>query len=396
MVGTSRGTALVAACLWVLPGVAGASPPEAPPSPEIEGPRLPDVDGPEAPPTVVLPTVVLMVPWLADDDRDERTEATIRAHLQDVGLRLITRRYDPAELDLRELFARSAEPVEAVDARGILWIDLQASDYSLYVIARDGSQIHGRRIDAADLGDAVALEVLANVAGMAAVALAEGRAIRLAPDPETAEPETEPEPEPEPDPGPLELHVEGTVVPVPGPRLRARVGYRGQTYATGAMWVSAAELALAWRPAPGAHLELSYDAHPRVVVDDPTFGLRLELLRVPFGLAGGYRFDVSDAWGVEVAARLGVEPTRRSTLATDPDLAATDPSWAIAATAGADLRVLRSVAPGVRLWLGLGLHAALVRSEYGLRDMEFPLVTQVPLRVSASGGVEFEFLSGRP
>ncbi|PRQ06147.1 hypothetical protein [Enhygromyxa salina] len=347
-------------------------------------------------------SVVLMLPEL-EDDRDERAEVTIAAHLQDAEIDLLIRRYDPASFELGQLFTRSDALLDGTDARGILWVGL-GQDLTLYVLVRGESQLHGRRIDgSADgsdpddgLGDPVALESLANITATAAIAVAEGQPIVLhAPEPG---PSVDPE---RPDAGSsstpsaipeARIEVTGVVIPKLVPRAPLRVGYRGQTYASGLPWLSAAELAVGWRPVARAHLELAYEASTPVTAEAASIGLQLQLFRVPVALAGGYRFELRRGWALELAGRLSVEPTRRRTIATGELLVATDPRWRAMAGAGLDLRSSVALRDDVRVWMGLGLIGMFVRSDYVVADIEQPLLHPSAVRVTAGLGVEFDLI----
>jgi hypothetical protein len=348
----------------------------------------PAADGP--------PVVVLMLPSL-DDDRDERAEATIRAHLQELELEIVVERYAGEGPDLRQLFTRSETILERNEGRGIIWVDLGGAGQSvtLHVLERGGAQIYGRRIETADIGEAVAIESLANVSAMAAAALAEGRAIRLEPEPEQEPPESEQEQEQEQEreqePAPP-IEVEGQVIPQPWPRARLRIGYRGQSLAAELPWLSAAELAFGWRPEAAAHLELGYEAAPPVHVDNPALGVRLGLFRVPLFLAGGYRFDLRRGWGLELAARVGVESMRRQTEAYGDALLPADASWRVSLTGGADLRASVELREDIRLWFGLGLVGVFIRSDYVIEGTDTVLLAPSPLRASASAGFDFDLL----
>ena len=343
--------------------------------------------------------VLLMLPDLPDD-RDERAEAMIQAHTQDTPVELLVRRYDPASFEHGQLFVRSDELLGRTDAQGILWVDL-GDDLTLYVLVRGDPQLHGRRIDARDLDEAVALESLANVSASAAVAITYGEPVGLAPervvapeDETSAEPtddEEEREPEPEP---PLVGHVsvEGSVIPVSIPHLRARVGYRGQTYAAGLPWLSAVELSLAWLPVPRAHLGLHYEATTSASASAASIGLELQLLRVPLAVTGGYRFDLPRGWGLELGGRLLVEPTRRRTVVTGDLVTERPMSWRVMAGAGLDLRMTAAVREDLRIWLGLGMTGMFLRSDYVFADIDLPLLSPSAVRVTAGLGVEFDLV----
>ncbi|NVB40646.1 hypothetical protein G6O69_22600 [Pseudenhygromyxa sp. WMMC2535] len=359
------------------------------------GPALAQAPAPAENGEASAAAVILMLPE-RDDDRDERAEATIAAHLQDAAFEVEIRRYDPEGFELRALFDESDELLGASAARGVLWVDLEDEDaLALYVIVRGDPQLHGRRIDAADVGEAVAIESLANVSATAALALAQGRAVvlepALAPEPE---PPSEPELPPESPPRPAHTHllVDGVVVPRGHARVRARVGYLGQSYAPGLPWISSAVLAFGWRPVSAAHLELVYEAGPSISVTAPSVGLELQLFRLPFALAGGYRFDLPRGWGIELAGRVGVEPTRRRTVVIGEAIEGAAPSWRVQASAGVDARATLAVRDDLRLFMGLGLVAVFLRSAYVLEDVEEPLLSPSAVRGSASIGVDFDLV----
>jgi hypothetical protein len=186
--------------------------------------------------------------------------------------------------------------------------------------------------------------------------------------------------------------IEAKLVPKLEPRARLRVGYRGQSFAPGLPWLSAVELALGWRPVPRAHLELGYEASTPIVVEAYSLGLQLQLFRAPISLLGGYRFDLRRGWGVELAGRFSVEPTRRQTVASGEGLTGADPSWRVLVTGGLDLRGTKAISDDLGLWLGLGLIGVFVRSEYVLADMDQPLLSPAPLRFAASFGVAFDLI----
>lgn len=359
--------------------------------------------------------VVLMLPDL-DDDRDERAEATIAAHLQDAGIELLVRRYEPTSFELGELGAHSDGQLDGTDGAGILWVDL-GRDFAVYVLVRGDSQIHGRRIDRRDLGDAVAFESLANVSATAAIAVAEGRPIVLqesaplepAPrEPEASEPTSEaPAPEgPAPEePAPTErvrlepqIEVEGVVIPKLEVRARLRVGYRGQSFASGLPWLSAAEIALGWRPVPQAHLELAYEASTPISVAAPNAGLELQLFRAPVSIIGGHRFELDRGYGLEIAGRLGLEPTRRQTIVVGellepgPGLEAAPPRWRVMAAAGVDVRGTVAVRDDVRLWISLGVLGVFVRNDFIVADVHPPLLSPSAIRVTTGIGVDVDFI----
>ncbi|MCA9700605.1 MAG: hypothetical protein KC431_23970 [Myxococcales bacterium] len=352
--------------------------------------------GPAPEPEGAASPVVLMLPARADD-RDERAEATILAQLEGSEIDLEIRRYDPKAFELGQVFARSDLLFEGSETRGVLWIDL-GEDPALYVIVRGDPQLHGRRIDADEVGEAVAIESLASISATAALALAEGRAIELAPaeapdleaEPEADPPETKVETE-SPAPAPS-ITVDGVVVPQLVAHGRVRLGYRGQSYAAGLPWLSAAEIALGWRPTPQSHLEIAYEAAAPVSVTAPSIGLELQLFRVPLALAGGHRFVLRRGWGLELAGRLGIEPTQRRTVVIGEALSAEPPRWRVMAGAGVDLRATADLRDDLRLWLGLGLVGMFVRSNYVLVDMNQVLLGPSPVRISVGAGVEFDLI----
>jgi len=351
------------------------------------------------------PSIVLMVPE-QPGDRDERVLATLAANLQDLDFALVAERYD-ASLDLRSLVEVSQAALERSEALGILWIDLPESpggDLAIYVVARDSSQIHGRVIAAAPSdsaepwSEAVAIETLANVAAMAATALSEGRSIELdAPTPEASPdaseipPDTTIDLEPEPE---LTLTLEGEVVPVVRPWLRARAGYRGQSYAPTLAWMSGVTLAIGVRPAPRAHVELLADimVPSRVSTD----ALELRVQPFPFGVAGGYAWPLPRDWDVELAGRVALEPTRRSATATSTQLALTASPERVVWSASAELDLAFGVrlAPSARLAFGLGLAALLVRRDTVISsgDAQQVVISPSPLRALVWAGFDFDLL----
>lgn len=356
--------------------------------------------GPPATPSEPsAPTVVLMIPN-HPGDHDEHILATVSAHLRELDVTLVVERHD-ATLDLRALISASREPIERSDARGILWIDVpdqQGGDLALYVVEREGRQIYGRSI-AGNVGDAVAIETLANVAAMAAVALGEGRAIQLDVPPTPAEelqPVEEPIVEPEPIVGTITR--EGHVEPVRRPWLRLRAGYRGNSFAATIPWQSSVTLAIGVRPAPGAHVELIADvAIPStLVVPD----LRVVLDRYPFAIAGGYRWSLPRGWDLELSGRATLEPTRRRTIVTttDDQVSASPASLHWSASAEVGLAAGVRLAETVRLSFGIGIAAVLARREHviGLTDStmgaEQVVISPHPARVLVWAGFDFDLV----
>lgn len=343
------------------------------------------------------PTVVLMVPE-QPGDYDERILATVAANLHELDVTLITQRCDPS-LDLRGLVSASREPIERSNARGVLWIDVPvraSGDLALYVVERDSPQIYGRTI-AGDVGEAVAIETLANVAAMAVTALLEGRAIRLdasdEPGPEF-EPAPAPEPAPEPEPAPIiaDITREGAVEPVTRPWLRLRVGYRGNSYAAALPWQSSVMFAIGVRPVADAHVELVGDvAIPGKVV---TPELELDVRRHAIGLAGGYAWPLPRGWDLELSGRIALEPTRREVIPRVAELVAqpADLQW----FASAELGLAASVrlADTARLSLGAGAAAMLVRRDFvvSLPEGEQTVLSPQPLRAIAWIGFDFDLV----
>ncbi len=381
-----RPSALLALALLSVPGWAWAGPPTTSSS---------------AQPSVDPPAIVLMVPELASD-LDERALATIGAHLRDLDLRLVTERYDPDELDFRELVTRSRDPLERSDARGILWIDLPrdaSSPPALYVLERDREQLYGRQIPS-DLGEAVALETLANVAAMAAVALIEGRAIALdvpLPSEPLPSPEPVPVPEPEPPPRPT-ITREGRVVPVLRPWLRLRAGYRGNSFATNAPWQSSVTLAAGVRPHPRAHVELIYDVAPQTTLRHPD--LVFVLQRFPFALAGGWSLPLRRGWDIELSGRLSVEPTRRISIEssdeTRVELSGARVRWF--STAELSVAAGARLTESVRLSAGVGVAAMLTRADYAVELVTDQgtstrrILAPHPVRALAWAGFDFDLV----
>lgn len=344
------------------------------------------------PPPSDAPRVIVMVPD-RPGERDDRVLATLVAHLRDLDLALIRERYD--ELDLRGLVDASAEPLARTDARGILWIDVPAqpgSALGIYVVARDSAQIHGRVL-AADSGDAVAIETLANVAAMAATALGEGRSIALEVPPAPAEPEPAPEPTPAPEPEPLEwrLELEGEVVPVERPHLRARASYRGLGYAPTLPWMSGVSLAIGVRPAERAFVELIVDVMVPARVS--TEGLELQIQPFPVGLAGGHAWLLPRDWDVELAGRVALEPTRRRTSGSEAFVVApTRVSWSASVELALGFGVRLS--PSARLSFGLGLAVPLTRRDAVvlLPEGRTTLISPFAVRPTLSAGFDFDLI----
>lgn len=336
------------------------------------------------------PTVVLMVPE-RPGDHDERILATVAAHLHELDVTLVTERCDP-NLDLRGLIAASRSPIERSSARGVLWIDvpeLPSGDLGLYVVERDGSQIYGRTI-AGDLGEAVAIETLANVAAMAATALSEGRAIRL--DAPTTEPEPEPIDAPEPEPIVGVITREGAVEPVTRPWLRLRAGYRGNSYAAALPWQSSVTFAIGVRPTADAHVELVGDvAIPGEVA---TAELELRLWRYAIGLAGGHAWPLRRGWDLELSGRVALEPTRRETIPRTPELTARPAELQWFASAELGLAAGVSLADTVRLSLAAGLAAVLVRRDtvVTVPQGEQTVLSPQPIRAIAWIGFDFDLV----
>jgi len=339
------------------------------------------------------PTVVLMVPE-QPGDHDERILATVAAHLHELDVTLVVERCDP-NLDLRGLVPASRSPIERSSARGVLWIDVPerpSGDLALYVVERDSSQIYGRTI-AGDLGEAVAIETLANVAAMAATALSEGRAIHLD---VSSEPAPAPEPEPQPimAPEPIVgvITREGSVEPVTRPWLRLRAGYRGNSYATALPWQSSVTFAIGVRPVARAHVELVGDvAIPGEVA---TAELELDVRRYAIGLAGGHAWPLSRGWDLELSGRVALEPTRRETIPRTPALTAgpADLQW----FASAELVLAAGVrlADTTRLSLGVGAAAVLVRRDVvvSLPQGEQTVLSPQPIRAIAWIGLDFDLV----
>jgi hypothetical protein len=356
---------------------------------------------PAAPSEATAPTIVLMVPN-HPGDHDEHILATVSAHLRELDITLVVERHD-AGLDLRALISASREPIERSDARGILWIDVpdqKGGDLALYVVEREGRQIYGRSV-AGNVGDAVAIETLANVAAMAAVALGEGRAIQLdVPPPavESLEPVEAPIVEPEPEPVTGTITREGHVELVRRPWLRLRAGYRGNSFAAAIPWQSSVTFAIGVRPAPRAHVELIADvAIPSsVVVPD----LRLVLDRYPFAIAGGYQWPLSRGWDLELSGRATLEPTRRRTIETISTTRVSASPASLHWSASAELALAAGVrlAETVRLSFGVGLAAVLVRRDHVITPADPTIGTEQvvisphPIRVLVWTGFDFDLV----
>ncbi|MFV8753999.1 hypothetical protein ACNOYE_25930 [Nannocystaceae bacterium ST9] len=357
---------------------------------------------PASPSEPAPPTIVLMVPEQAGE-LDEHILATVSAHLRELDVELVVERH-AASLDLRTLIAASREPTERADARGILWIDVPSKpggDLGLYVVEREGQQIYGRTI-AGTVGDAVAIETLANVAAMAATALSEGRAIQLdVPTPRESEPIGEPEPEPivEPEPPPTgTITREGHVELVRRPWLRLRAGYRGNNFADTIPWQSSVTFAIGVRPAPRAHVELVADvAIPSTLA---LADLRIVLQRYPFALAGGYQWPLRRGWDVELSGRLGLEPTLRKSVSTSTDGSPTARPSSLRWFASAELGVAAGVrlTDTVRLSFGVGLAAVLARRDYviglsqGSSTSERVVISPHPVRGLVWAGFDFDLV----
>jgi hypothetical protein len=353
---------------------------------------------PAAPSESTTPTVVLTVPE-QKGDHDEQVLATVSAHLRELDITLVIERHDSG-LDLRGLISASREPIERHDARGILWIDIpdaQGGDLAIYVVERAGQQIFGRSI-AGQAGDAVAIETLANVAAMAAVALGEGRAIQLdVPPPPVEEPEPVEEPvvEPEPEPVVGTITREGHVEPVLRPRLRLRTGYRGNSYAASVPWQSSVTFAIGVRPTERSHVELVGDVAIPSSVALPD--LRVVLNRYPFGVAGGHRWSLPRGWDVELSGRVTLEPTRRRTIATSSDAGVTTSPRSLHWSATAELAVGFGVrlAETVRLSFGVGLAAVLVRRDHVITSTtgaEQVVISPHPARALIWAGFDFDLV----
>lgn len=355
---------------------------------------------PPASPSEQAATVVLMVPN-HPGEHDEHILATVAAHLHEFEITVVVERHDP-NLDVRTLIPASREPIERSDARGILWIDVPAQaggDLGLYVVERDGQQIYGWTV-AGTAGDAVAIETLANVAAMAAVALSEGRAIQLDVTPTRPEPEPQLEPTPivEPEPVTGIITREGQVEIVTRPWLRLRAGYRGNNFAQTVPWQSSVTLAIGVRPAPRAHVELITDIAIPSAVTLPE--LRIVLQRYPFAVAGGYQWPLPRGWDLEPAGRVTLEPTVRHAVAIGTDATVTPLPSSLHWFASAELSVTAGVrlAETVRLSMGLGLAVVLARREYvvGLADAmsstQQVVISPHPIRGLIWTGFDFDLI----
>jgi hypothetical protein len=292
------------------------------------------------------------------------------------------------------------------DARGILWIDVPAQaggDLGLYVIEREGHQLYGWTL-AGKADDALAIETLANVAAMAAVALSEGRAIQLDLGPPRSEPDSqvepdlEPEPSVEPEPPTGTITREGRVEIVTRPWLRLRAGYRGNNFATTVPWQSSVTLAVGVRPTPRSHVELITDVAIPSAVTLPE--LRIVLQRYPFALAGGYQWPLPRGWDIESSGRITLEPTVRHAAASGTESSVTIlPSslrWFASAEVGLSAGV--RLAETVRLSVGLGLAVVLVRRDYviglsnSMSSMPQVVISPHPIRALVTAGFDFDLV----
>lgn len=347
-----------------------------------------------------VPTIVLMVPN-HPGEHDEQILATVAAHLHEFDITVVVERHDP-NLDVRTLILASREPIERSDARGILWIDVPAQaggDLGLYVVEREGQQIYGWTI-AGTAGDAVAIETLANVAAMAAVALSEGRAIQLDVAPARPKPEPEPELTPNVEPEPVTglITREGQVELVTRPWLRLRAGYRGNNFAETVPWQSSVTLAIGVRPAPRAHVELITDVAIPSAVTLPE--LRIVLQRYPFAIAGGYQWPLPRGWDVEPSGRLTLEPTIRHAVASGTGSSVTPLQSSLHWFASAELSLTAGVrlTETVRLSMGLGVAVVLARRNYviGLSDAmsstQQVVISPHPIRGLIWTGFDFDLV----
>lgn len=353
-----------------------------------------------ASPSESVPTIVLMVPN-HPGEHDEHILATVAAHLHEFDVTVVVERHDPS-VDVRTLIVASREPIDRNDARGILWIDVPAQtggDLGLYVVERESQQIYGWTV-AGKVGDAVAIETLANVAAMAAVALSEGRAIQLDVSPPSPESEAIVEPTPlvEPEPVTGTITLEGHIEIVTRPWLRLRAGYRGNNFATTVPWQSSVTLAIGVRPAPRAHVELIADVAIPSAVTLPE--LRIVLQRYPFAVAGGYQWPLPRGWDIEPSGRVTLEPTVRHAVASGTDSSVTTLPSTLHWFASAELSLTAGVrlAETVRLSVGLGLAVVLARRNYsiGLSDAlsstEQVVISPHPVRALIHTGFDFDLV----
>ncbi len=362
--------------------------------------------GPPASPSAPDPTIVLMVPN-HPGEHDELILATVSAHLHEFEVTVVVERHEPS-LDLRTLIPASHAAIDRSDARGILWIDVPArpgGDLGLYVVERDGQQIYGWTVGGGT-PDALAIETLANVAAMAAVALSEGRAIQLDPGPPRAVPGVDGEPESTLEPEPAveaELPTgmitrEGEVEIVTRPWLRLRAGYRGNNFATTVPWQSSVTFAVGVHPTARSHVELIADVAIPSAVTLPE--LRIVLQRYPFAIAGGYQWPLRRGWDIEPSGRVTLEPTVRHAAASGSGTSVTtSPSslrWFVSAEI--DLAAGVRLAETVRLSVGLGLAVVLARQDYviGLSDAmsstQQVVISPHPVRMLLFTGFDFDLV----
>lgn len=382
------------------------------PAPLAEAPASTE---PEA---AAAPAVVVMVAE-GGAQAEARAFAMIEAHVLGLELELLRQTHPAWEQapEAEAIAAASLAVFEDPEVRGVLWLDMQPDALTLYALARDGERVYGRSIPVdADAGLAVALETLANVGAVAAVALAQERVEALA----TAEgagsgqvgeapegffvvdlqPPEPPEPEPcacpvLPEP-PAELTlVEARLVPVDEPRAHLRLGYRGEGFASNLPWSSLAEVAAGWRPSPRTHLDLGLAVAPSVRLWSRHGDVSVELTRIQGFVAGGARFPLGRGWSLELAGRFGVEGLRRMTLVVPPGLEPAGPGWRPMVVLGADLRAGVELNPRARLVVGPTLTAVLLRSELVVDADGGVLMTPSAVRVGATAGFDFEMPQGR-
>jgi hypothetical protein len=328
-----------------------------------------------------------MIPDLPDETLDEELVGAIEAHAKDAKFV----RHDPGAFEVVGLDARSERTAGEWAADRVLWVARQKNGvFVLYLFETADSRLLRRRVEVEGDDPAVAVEVLANIAGTI-VAEAGGKHVvamtEVAPEELAPPPPPPPEPEPQPDLQPA------PEPPPPEPDTWARIWlsvfYAGNTFADAPVWQNGVGLAMAWAPVRGAFVGARYDVvFPSELQAGPVL---FDIRRHPVAVFGGYRFQVARRVDIQVAGKLHIDPvTRRTDDASG--VPTTDDALRIYSGGGATVGIGYRPIKQVRLAIDVGADALFTRAPYGVGPDPTIVLQPHPARFTVEVGMHFGLL----
>ncbi len=301
----------------------------------------------------------------------------IRAQAGDLPVTMVRERH-ARFADLRAQMDWATERAASQHARGVFWVDVDASgDTLLFLLEPEGNRLLLRRIkhEKGEAREAVTEEV-ANVAHGIIEALAEGRHVGMT---DVALPAMKPAPiaeAPKPRPRP-------TPMPAPRPlRFALEAGWTGETWGTRAPWVNGTTIGGRATLAEHFVVRARYTFFFPATVEDPSATIRLT--RHALDLDTGYEMRIGAlSFGTEIGVVL--DPVLRTTVRVAPGLTTDVSALAMTFAVGVRARIAWNFLPRLGVYVDGGADVFVAQTSYSVNDT--PLFEPDTLRLRVDTGL---------